>query len=258
MSKPCCKEVAHSPRGYAPRELEDQWRFHSTRYRRDSDPANRTLVYAVSIDCEMGTNEYGESELIRVSVIDYFTGAVLLDKLVWPDVKMKHYNTRFSGVSAREINDARRRKTCLFGRAAAREAIWKFVGPETIVIGHAVHGDLASLRWVHHRIVDTLLIEEDCIRREKAKREKEEEKKALEEQQAREEAGLPPLEVIPEDERPKAPKVPQPPMGLKALSQQRLNRTIQVNGRGHDSVEDALATRDLLHWHVTNRATIHW
>ena len=264
MSKPCTKKLAHTPRLYADRELEDQWRFYQTPYRRDDSDA----ATAVSIDCEMGVNDYGESELIRVSVIDYFSGAVLLDKLVWPDVKMSHWNTRFSGVTARDMQEARRRRACLFGRAAARRAIWAFVSPETIVVGHAVHGDLASLRWIHHRVVDTLIIEDDVVRREKARREREE---AEREQREREEQGETAEEgeaaggdAAEEDEQQQQqqqqqnkPKEPSPPMGLKALAKERLDRTIQIKGRGHDSVEDALATRDLLHWHITNRFKVN-
>lgn len=253
MSKPCTKQPAHTPRLYADRELEDQWRFYPTPYRRDDDDA----ATAVSIDCEMGVNDYGESELIRVSVVDYFSGAVLLDKLVWPDVKMSHWNTRFSGVTARDMHEARQQRTCLSGRAAARRAIWAFVSPETVVVGHAVHGDLVSLRWIHHRVVDTLIIEEDVVRREKARREREEEERKQREREEQSETAEEGAAEGTAEEQQKKPKEPSPPMGLKALAKERLDRTIQIKGRGHDSVEDALATRDLLHWHMTNRFKVN-
>jgi DNA polymerase III epsilon subunit-like protein len=38
-------------------------------------------------------------------------------------------------------------------------------------------------------------------------------------------------------------------LSLKKLAELRLQRTIQ-KGKGHDSLEDAIATRDLLHWNV--------
>lgn len=253
MSKPCTKSPSHSPRIYADQELENHWRFYGTPYNRDD--THPRFAAAVSIDCEMGTNDYGESELIRVSVVDYFSGAVLLDKLVFPDVKILHWNTRFSGVSARDMHEARTHRTCLFGRANARRAIWKFVSPETIVIGHAVHGDLASLRWIHPRVVDTLIIEEEIVRREKARREREEQERQQQEALEEGEDG----EIKEEAEGVKqAVKVPPQPLGLKALAKERLDRTIQVKGRGHDSVEDALATRDLLHWHIVNRLKVDW
>jgi DNA polymerase III epsilon subunit-like protein len=38
---------------------------------------------------------------------------------------------------------------------------------------------------------------------------------------------------------------------LKALAKKHLNRDIQTNGkRGHDSLEDAVAARDIVHWNV--------
>jgi RNA exonuclease 1 len=103
---------------------------------------------AVAIDCEMGTALSGDSELIRVSMIDYFSGATLLDNIVEPDVPMRHLNTRFSGVSWADVNRARRQKTCLQGKAGARWAIWRYVGPTTLVIGHSVSNDLRALNWL--------------------------------------------------------------------------------------------------------------
>jgi RNA exonuclease 1 len=258
ISRPCANQDVHTVRNYATRELEDQWRFFHTPYHRDDN--HPKFARAIAIDCEMGTNEYGESELIRVSVVDYFTGAVLLDKLVWPDVKMKHYNTKYSGVTAKAMHDARRSRTCLFGRGAARKAIWKFVSPETVVIGHAVHGDLTSLRWIHHRIVDTLLLEEAYAKKVRQKLEREwEEEQERKRQEVGEEGAVEEEPQEGEDKtnterKEEGPKIPQMPMGLKALAKERLDRMIQVGGRGHDSVEDALATRDLLHWHMVHRA----
>lgn len=254
MSKPCSASPTHTPRVYAERELEDYWRFYPTPYQREHSAGVGSVATAVSIDCEMGTNDYGESELIRVSVVDYFSGAVLLDKLVFPDIRIRHWNTRFSGVSARDMHEARRARTCLFGRANARRAIWQFVSPETVVIGHAVHGDLASLRWIHGRVVDTFVIEDEIVRRGRAQREKEEE----EERRKRDDAEGKGQDGEQQQEPSKASKEPFPALSLKALSKERLDRTIQVKGRGHDSIEDALAARDLLHWHIVNRLKDNW
>lgn len=54
-----------------------------------------------------------------------------------------------------------------------------------------------------------------------------------------------------EEIQPEKPKYPG--LSLKALALERLNREIQVKGKGHDSLEDALATRDLLLWHIINK-----
>ena len=41
----------------------------------------------------MGTAFDGDSELIRLTLIDYFSGETLIDSLVYPDVAMLHFNT---------------------------------------------------------------------------------------------------------------------------------------------------------------------
>lgn len=190
----------------------------------------------------MGTAESGESELIRVSVVDYFTGTVLLDRLVYPSVKMTHFNTVFTGVTRKAMEDARRKKTCLFGRNKARKAVYELIGPETIVIGHGGHGDFISLRWIHPLVIDTLILEQN---------------KRIDEEIATEMAKAARIEEEPREpsdggeETGEATKPAQKGgLSLKVLARTRLNREIQVKGKGHDSTEDALATRDILHWHI--------
>jgi len=42
-------------------------------------------------------------------------------------------------------------------------------------------------------------------------------------------------------------------LSLKTLARVRCGRDIQTSGKkGHDSVEDALAARDIAHWNVSN------
>lgn len=243
MAPPCHAEKDHVPRAYSVGEIEANWRFFKTP---TMIPDKQSPAVAVVIDCEMGVAESGESELIRVSIVDYFTRHVLLDSLVWPEVKMKHYNTRFSGITHRAMQDARRRRACLFGRKNARKAVWRHVGPQTIVVGHAANSDLSSLRWIHPVIIDTLFIEDSILRQEKAKLSETKE----DDGQNQAENGT---SEQPEEQ---ASSTGSGGVGLslKALARDRLKREIQIKGRGHDSVEDALATRDLLHWHMTNRA----
>ncbi|KAK8017722.1 RNA exonuclease 3 [Apiospora rasikravindrae] len=167
FTKPCKAMEDHIPRQYRPNELESNWRFHHTPPAKPKAPARVAIVF----DCEMGVTEEGESELIRVSVVDYFTSAVLLDSLVWPDIKMKDLNTPFSGVSWKALNDARRNKSCLFGRANARNAVWSLLSPDTVVIGHGANNDLNILRWIHPNIVDTLLVEQKLRDQEKESKE---------------------------------------------------------------------------------------
>jgi len=184
------------------KEISSRWQYSGT-------PVSlaKNARKAVVIDCEMGTAASGDCELIRLTLIDYFSNQVLIDKLVWPDILMSHLNTRYSGVTWKSMREARNAKRCVFGRKNARALIWKFVTPETIVIGHGASSDLTSLRWIHPRIIDTLIVEGNNHNGNTN--------------------GL----------------------SLKKLAELRLQRVIQ-KGKGHDSLEDAIATRDLLHWNV--------
>ncbi|KAK3689739.1 ribonuclease H-like domain-containing protein [Podospora appendiculata] len=238
--RPGCKgEEEHEVQTYARGELERRWHFEPTPLPcLISDPR-----CAVAIDCEMGTAYDGESELIRVTMVDYFSGAVLVDKLVCPDVKMAHYNTRYSGVTTGQMEAAKRARACIFGTRNAKVELWRFVGPETIVVGHSAQNDLAALRWIHSRVVDTYLIE-SALRMEldKLREGKEAENSSVVDG------------VVPdtkEKERRPVKRRPEDGLSLKALTKRKLGRAIQVGKMGHDSLEDAVAARDLIHFHVS-------
>lgn len=200
----------------------------------------------------MGTASTGESELIRVSAVDYFSGHVLLDKLVYPDVKMIHFNTRFSGVTRQDMENARRTRSCLMGRSAARKALWEFIGPNTIVIGHGANSDFTSLRWIHPVIIDTYLVEKANRPPEEEKQEKQTEqtpKTITVDQELQQDAAT--TQQGSDEKGPAAPRQ-RGGLSLKALAKERLGRDIQIRGKGHDSVEDSIAARDILHWNVCN------
>ncbi|PNP78929.1 hypothetical protein FNYG_07794 [Fusarium nygamai] len=198
---PCKQEDKHEPEKRSIKEISSCWQYSTTPHTTTKDTRK-----AVVIDCEMGTAASGDNELIRLTLIDYFSSNVLIDKIVWPNVPMQHLNTKWSGVTWKMMHEARNKRNCVFGWRNARSLIWKFVGPGTIVIGHGVKSDLTSLRWIHPRLIDTLIVEGN--NRETT-------------------TGL----------------------SLKKLAEERLGRVIQ-GGKGHDSLEDAIATRDLLHWNV--------
>lgn len=221
----------------------------------------------------MGTSMTNESLCIRVSVIDYFTAEVLVDKLVFPDEPLLNYNTRFSGVSYSQMARAKAMGDCFFGIAAAREAIWKFVGPDTVVVGHSGQNDLNSLRWLHDNIVDTQLVESlPVVKLEKEAREKAAIEKEAREKEALRESGEEPNEQAtkkfgskdltkegPQSKEPQKPtqQTKKKPKGsgrfsLKSLTKARAGREIQMGREGHDSVKDAVATRDIAHWNVVN------
>jgi RNA exonuclease 1 len=196
----------------------------------------------------MGTATNGDSELIRLTLVDYFSEEILVDNIVLPDVPMQHLNTKYSGVTWADIRKAQRKKTGLDGKPGARQAFWKYVGPDTIVVGHGVQNDLRSLRLIHKHIVDSFLTE---YARVKAKEAEEETRR---------------LDMIaqgllkPEDEElaekskdageDKQRKKKGGAMSLKTLAKKYLDRDIQKGSKGHDSLEDAIAARDIVHYNI--------
>jgi RNA exonuclease 1 len=143
---PCSSSDIHKMHEYRPGELN---RLHQLQETPHSYPDRDTSVrLAVAIDCEMGTARNGDSELIRLSAVDYLTGEVLINNLVKPDQPMLHLNTKWSGVTWDQMNEAVRRKTTLKGKVGARKLLWRFVAPETVVVGHSVHNDLKALKWM--------------------------------------------------------------------------------------------------------------
>jgi RNA exonuclease 1 len=230
-------------------------------------PKRDSIRVAVALDCEMGTAASGDSELIRVTLVDYFSEEILIDNLVQPDVPMQHLNTRYSGVSWPDLKKARRNGTCLSGKAGARQAVWEYVGIDTIVVGHGVSNDLRALRWIHTVVVDSLI-------RHESNRSKIEEGVTGTNQAAKivvqenlQGKGIVDVsaEFLPltmqgqadatssmEKDMPNEVPIRKPSShSLKALAKKYLNRDIQTSGRrGHDSLEDAVAARDVVHWNV--------
>ena len=154
----------------------------------------------------MGTSTVNESELIRLTMVDFFSNEILVNNLVKPSVAMLHYNTKYSGVSRSDMVGAERSRTCMFGRDAARQQLMRFVGPETTVIVHGGQNDFTALRWIHPRVVDTFIVAGY--------------------QHAKIEGGR----------------------SLKNLCSLNLGRQVQAGKKGHCSLEDARATRELTHW----------
>jgi DNA polymerase III epsilon subunit-like protein len=108
----------------------------------------------------MGMSVTNEPELIRLTAVNVFTSEILLDSLVHPTVPLKHYNTRYSGVRASDMHRAVRDGTCIFGRDNARALLGRLgVHPETIVVVHGGSSDFTALRWIHPHVVDTCLLE---------------------------------------------------------------------------------------------------
>ncbi|OJA13843.1 hypothetical protein AZE42_00528 [Rhizopogon vesiculosus] len=171
----------------------------------EKDPTD-TALDVVSLDCEM-IYTTGGMRVARVSVVDG-SGKQVLDELVRMDdgVEVIDYNTRFSGITQEDHVHA------ALSLSSIRKSLDAFINRDTIVIGHALHNDLNTLRIVHHQCIDTAIL---------------------------------------------FPHRAGPPYrrSLRDLVKEHLGLTIQAGGgtSGHSSVEDSVATLDLVRWYVLNK-----
>ncbi|KAL4968489.1 uncharacterized protein BDV14DRAFT_167144 [Aspergillus stella-maris] len=140
--------------------------------------SNSTARAAIALDCEMvgvlettpGSYTREQSEVVRVVAIDFLTGEVLLDTYVSPLGRVISWRTKYSGVNAFILAQKKREKRVLSGGwTAAREALYRFIDADTVLIGHGLNNDLAVLGMVHSRVVDSAVLTrvavgEDCQR----------------------------------------------------------------------------------------------
>lgn len=99
------------------------------------------------IDCEMCFTRRG-LELVKVTVVD-MDGRVVYDTLVRPDVEIIDYNTRFSGISAHDLENVTKRLIDV------QQDLLSFIFAETILIGHGMENDLRALKLLHATVIDT-------------------------------------------------------------------------------------------------------
>ena len=201
-------------------------------------PANADLPAdrAVCVDCEMCYTVHG-MELVRVTATSWPGGDEILDVLVRPMGEILDLNTNFSGITPRQLADARPYEELTMptstsptgtnptnekdeedgpsvhlrivsSPAAARDLLFKHIGPQTPLIGHALENDLAAMRIIHPYLVDSVLV-------------------------FLHQHGLPYR------------------YRLQMLVRKYLDKDIQMGGKvGHDSKEDARAAGDLIRYAV--------
>lgn len=96
----------------------------------------------------------GGMRIARVSVVDG-SGNPVFDELVRMDegVEVLDFNTRFSGITPEMYAER-----AVLPLSSIRKLMNALIGKDTILIGHALENDLKTLRLVHHRCVDTVLL----------------------------------------------------------------------------------------------------
>jgi DNA polymerase III epsilon subunit-like protein len=180
--------------------------FHNTP---TSSPGERKRK-AIAIDCEMVGLTSGRECVALVSAVDVLTGEILLNAYVNPTARVRSWRTQFSGVTRAIMDSAIKQGQALGGWKAARRALWEYIDADTILVGHALHHDLNVLGMFHSRVVDTAILSAQA--------------------------------VFPEMRDRHFPRQ----WGLKKLCGYFLDILIQTGKKGHDCLEDTLATRELV------------
>lgn len=125
-------------------------------FARTRPPRNRALpadgnygVYA--LDGEMVFTSQG-LELCKVTVVGV-DGRLVYESYVQPDSPIVDYNTRFSGVSAKDLKRGPTKSL-----RDVQNDLLGFVNANTILIGHGLENDLRALKLVHMTVIDTSLV----------------------------------------------------------------------------------------------------
>ncbi|PWY80572.1 ribonuclease H-like protein [Aspergillus heteromorphus CBS 117.55] len=172
---------------------------------------------AVVIDCEMVQVSQNRRELAFLSAVDFLTGDVLINRYVKPSLPVTDWKTAVSGITAESMATALMRGEAFRGWEEARQALWAFVDDETVLIGHSLNSDLSVLGMIHVRVVDSAIFTAEIVFLTLL--------------------ATQPLKRV---------------WGLKTLVKELLDYDIQSGSQGHDALEDAFATRDLVIWCLRN------
>ena len=106
----------------------------------------------LSLDCEMAFTSLGY-EMIRLTIVDFFTGETLFDHVIQPVGEIVDLNSDFSGVH--EID---RTKCPTYREAIDMFLSEKLINKNSILIGHGLENDLNVMRIFHNKVIDTAVL----------------------------------------------------------------------------------------------------
>ena len=123
--------------------------FVRTKGRKCYPPDGNYGIY--SLDGEMCFTTSG-LELIKLTVVGV-EGRLVYESLVIPEGEILDYNTRFSGISARDLKRGPSKTL-----REVQNDVMGFVNAHTILIGHGLENDLRALKLVHTTVIDTSIV----------------------------------------------------------------------------------------------------
>ncbi|KAI1174476.1 hypothetical protein F4777DRAFT_381580 [Nemania sp. FL0916] len=180
-------------------------RSHKTR----QAPAPGKTYDVLVIDCEMVALKGGEQGLLHITVVDFFTGHIVLRSYVQPGGRVVDWRREFTGFNKEKLARVTRKGKTLHGWEEVRDKIFAMSTTDTIFIGHALANDLRVLRIAADRVVDSQLMLSGAVFGNDAK-------------------------TFPRN------------WSLKAACQILLSATVQAGRGAHRSDEDAYAARELV------------
>jgi len=114
---------------------------------RKSYPANGNFgVYG--LDCEMCYTLHG-LELTKVTVVG-IDGRLVYETLVLPEADILDHNTRFSGVTAKDLEKGPTKNL-----KEVQNDLMGFINADTVLVGHSLENDLRALKMIHGVVLDT-------------------------------------------------------------------------------------------------------
>jgi len=100
------------------------------------------------LDCEMCYTSVG-LELTKVTVVG-IDGRLVYESLVNPEHEIIDYNTRFSGITDKDLNRGTTKTL-----KEVQNDLNGFINADSILIGHSLENDLRALNLVHGCVIDT-------------------------------------------------------------------------------------------------------